>query len=218
MASERKTIDLVTIVGLAMATAIMIGGVYFRGHRERTASATEQPPATAPNLSNQSAPTDRQHSKNSMAATAELKSDKEFLELMKKIANDGTGSIPGLSPDAKNPDNILHIDSNKRQRETKTTETFAVDPMWAISWNAVADYNLPELYFIHVEMFDATDREGKRPSVLVNKQWHRHTLPGMDKATNSDIAIIGQGGTFYLKITANVPYALDVRKPIDHGK
>ena len=140
-------------------------------------------------------------------------SDDAVLNLARNIAENGTGSIPGLAPDSGNPDNLLHIDSNEHKRHTTKTETFSVGPMWAISWRVVPDYDLSEPSFLHVDVFDASDPDGEHPSVLVDKQWERSTLPGTEKKEDGDVGFINQGGTFYLKVTTDIPYGLDVRKP-----
>jgi hypothetical protein len=143
------------------------------------------------------------------SSTDSAASDLEFQRKVREIAEKGTGGIPGLAPDANNPQTIIHMEATENSRNFKNTEVFSVDEMWAISWVAGPPENDTEIRFFGVELFSAEDKEGQQGTRLITAQWDSF----LDPPVKSSILHVGQGGRFYLRVGANVPYKLDVRRP-----
>lgn len=135
----------------------------------------------------------------------------EVDDLARQISEEGTKSVPGLAPNPYHPNNLQCLYSDKAGKEILLkSEVFEVKEGWAISWVAGPPNKAPnESYFI-VQLYRAEDKKGEYPFEVTVSLFS--TLEMYKDEIESDYAIFGHSGRFYIKIRANVPFLLDVRK------
>jgi len=135
--------------------------------------------------------------------------DDHVLELARRIADEGTASIPGLAPDPKDPDNVLSLGTKEGTEVSFTTEVFSVKANWCLTWKAGPALPPPNVSYFKVQLFLETDEDQSSPKTIANETLSN--LPMFRERIESDMSIFPRGGNYFLRVSTNVPYALDVR-------
>ncbi len=147
---------------------------------------------------------------------------KDSVDKMAQQIERGGASVPGLAPTETDPDTVYFSQSTSYGKKTVVSQPFSVGQNWRIHYQAgpvnpatVWHPGDPvkgnkEVSYFEVELFNSSQSRTERGALIIDKQFS--TLPMFAEETDSDSAIFPKGGRFFLKITSNVPYALDVRK------
>jgi hypothetical protein len=132
-------------------------------------------------------------------------------KLVEQIDKGGVASVPGLGPGPDHPGTVYYVESKSREKHTVTSKSFSVGQNWRLHYLAGPTDPAGKFSYFVVELLDAPKNGKPGPgSVIIDKQFS--TLPIFAGETESDASIFPKGGTFVLRITANVPYALEVRQ------